>query len=83
MGFFSHFIVLLYFRRKVLLNFLNAASFESSSLIAQTIQQIDKLGSELDSYCSAPPQGTVQTHVRLRSGTLLLLIFYSFYWILC
>uniref|UniRef100_A0A0N5APR1 IMD domain-containing protein n=1 Tax=Syphacia muris TaxID=451379 RepID=A0A0N5APR1_9BILA len=44
------------------------AAFESSSLIAQTIQQIDKLGSELDSYCSAPPQSATQSHVRLRSG---------------
>ena len=45
------------------------AAFESSSIIAQTIQQIDKLGSELDAYCTIPQSVTPQQHVRLRSAS--------------
>uniref|UniRef100_A0A915BVP2 IMD domain-containing protein n=2 Tax=Parascaris univalens TaxID=6257 RepID=A0A915BVP2_PARUN len=48
----------------------NSSEYQANSLIAETIQQIDKLGSELDSYCKSA-QATPLAHqvVRLRSGS--------------
>ncbi|VDK44371.1 unnamed protein product [Anisakis simplex] len=48
----------------------SSAEYKANSLIAETIQQIDKLGSELDSYCNSA-QSIAVTHqtVRLRSGS--------------
>lgn len=43
--------------------------YQSNSLIAQTIQQIDKLGSDLDSYCRASPVSVNHQMIRLRSGS--------------
>ncbi|KHN76623.1 Metastasis suppressor protein 1 [Toxocara canis] len=48
----------------------NSSKYQANSLIAETIQQIDKLGSELDSYCkSAQAVPVAHQAVRLRSGS--------------
>ncbi|CAG9538009.1 unnamed protein product [Cercopithifilaria johnstoni] len=41
----------------------------NASLIAETIEQIDKLGSELDSYCNATPVPVAQQTIHIRSGS--------------
>ncbi|VDO48283.1 unnamed protein product [Brugia timori] len=40
----------------------------SASLIAETIEQIDKLGSELDSYCNTAAVSVTHQTIRIRSG---------------
>lgn len=47
------------------------SEYRSSALIAETLQQIDKLGSELDSYCKTNTSAVTisQQTVRLRSGS--------------
>ncbi|VDO31655.1 unnamed protein product [Onchocerca flexuosa] len=40
----------------------------NASLIAETIEQIDKLGSELDSYCNTTSVSMTHQTIRLRSG---------------
>ncbi|VDK68156.1 unnamed protein product [Litomosoides sigmodontis] len=41
----------------------------NASLIAETIEQIDKLGSELDSYCNTTPASMTHQTIRVRSGS--------------
>ncbi|VDK72274.1 unnamed protein product [Onchocerca ochengi] len=41
----------------------------NASLIAETIEQIDKLGSELDSYCNTTSVSMTHQTIRLRSGS--------------
>ncbi|VDN90480.1 unnamed protein product [Brugia pahangi] len=41
----------------------------SASLIAETIEQIDKLGSELDSYCNTAAVSVTHQTIRIRSGS--------------
>ncbi|MCP9258051.1 Metastasis suppressor protein 1 [Dirofilaria immitis] len=41
----------------------------NATLIAETIEQIDKLGSELDSYCNTTSVSMTHQTIRLRSGS--------------
>lgn len=41
----------------------------NASLIAETIEQIDKLGSELDSYCNMTQSAITHQAIRFRSGS--------------
>uniref|UniRef100_A0A0R3RPW4 IMD domain-containing protein n=1 Tax=Elaeophora elaphi TaxID=1147741 RepID=A0A0R3RPW4_9BILA len=50
-------------------NDANDQAKANASLIAETIEQIDKLGSELDSYCNAAPVSMIHQTVRIRSGS--------------
>uniref|UniRef100_A0A183EE14 IMD domain-containing protein n=1 Tax=Gongylonema pulchrum TaxID=637853 RepID=A0A183EE14_9BILA len=47
----------------------NAQAKKNISLIAETIEQIDKLGSELDSYCNTAPVSVTHQTIRFRSGS--------------
>lgn len=50
----------------------------ANSLISETIEQIDKLGSELDFYCkTAPSVMFTQQTIRFRSGYFFSLFFIS------
>ncbi|MFH4979729.1 hypothetical protein AB6A40_006438 [Gnathostoma spinigerum] len=42
---------------------------DNASLIAETLQQIDNLGIELDSYCRAAPSTLTHQTIRFRSGS--------------